>query len=84
MKFFEFILLLAGDVTLTPDLANQLFDAGCDDGTPMAQGRTVEIHFTREAPSLEIAIQSAVKDVTSAGLSVARAEIPTDLISAFH
>lgn len=80
MKFYEFSLLLSGEVEITEDLANRLFEAGCDDATPSSVGSSAEIDFTREAETLEKAIQSAIADVTSAGFKVARAEIQADLM----
>jgi hypothetical protein len=52
-----------------------LFASGCDDGTPGTCNGVFSIDFHREAPSLEAAIQSAVKNVQAAGYEVERVEI---------
>ncbi len=77
MPTFDFQLVL-GDVELmTEEIANALFDAGCDDGTPFSSQGMAAIGFTREANSLEEAIRSAIADVNKAGFVVSRAE-PAD------
>lgn len=75
MTKFSFTLILAGSPELTDDLAEGLYTAGCDDGSPgMSNGVTL-IDFHREAESLEAALRSAIADVNAAGCTVARAEI---------
>jgi hypothetical protein len=73
-KSFEFILVLKGVDRATNELANALFEAGCDDGTLYSSAGEAAVGFTREAASLEEAIRSAIANVLSAGVSVARAE----------
>ena len=48
---------------MSEELADQLFEAGCDDGTPGVCCGVPVIGFSREADSLESAIRSAVADV---------------------
>jgi len=57
------------------DVANELFVAGCDDGSPGTSGGTFSIDFHREANTLEEAINSAILNVKSAGYEVDRVEI---------
>ena len=59
---------------MTPDLADALYAAGCNDGTPGAAKGILFIDFHREAVSLEDAIRSAIEDVRTAGYEVARVE----------
>jgi hypothetical protein len=72
---YEFTLILEGPLELTEELADRLFEAGCDDGTPGVCGGVFSIDFHREAGSLEAAISSAIQDVRSAGCEVDRIEI---------
>jgi hypothetical protein len=67
-------------------MAEALFDAGCDDATPLSRNGTVSIGFDREAESLGKAIGSAVENIERAGYKVVRVEIEeavgTDLMAA--
>ena len=75
MTKYEFTLILKGPLELTEDIADELFEAGCDDGTPgMCEG-VFSIDFHREAGSLEQAIRSAIGNVKAAGYQVERVEI---------
>lgn len=74
MKKYDFTLILA-DAELTEELADRLFVAGCDDGSPGMCGGVVSIDFHREAPSLEQAIRSAIAHVHAAGCRLTRVEI---------
>jgi hypothetical protein len=80
MNKYDFTLVLKGSPELTDDLADRLFAAGCDDGSPgMSCGITV-VDFHREAESLEIALRSAIAQVSSAGCIVERVEIDAENI----
>jgi len=83
MTPYAFTLILNEPTELDEALADQLFTAGCDDGTPgMCAGLTV-IDFHRKGQSLEAAIRSAVADVNAAGCVVTRVEIYAEhLVSA--
>jgi hypothetical protein len=52
VRIFEFTLTLRGMNELTADVADALFEAGCDDASPHSDGRTVDLDFHREAESL--------------------------------
>lgn len=75
MKRYEFRLILKDQLELTEDLADDLFEAGCDDGTPGTANGLFLIDFHREESSLEAAIRTAVAAVNSAGYDVERVEI---------
>lgn len=75
MSKYEFSLILAGSLELTEEIADKLFAAGCDDGTPGTCNGVFSIDFHREADSLEAAINSAIKNVQAAGQEVERVEI---------
>jgi regulator of RNase E activity RraB len=75
MKKYEFSLILKGPLELTEEIADELFEAGCDDGTPGTCKGVFSIEFHRQAESLEAAINSAIKNVKVAGYEVERVEI---------
>jgi hypothetical protein len=78
MKTYEFDVVLKDVSEVTDDLAEELFAAGCDDGTPTGCEGIAWIHFDREAVSLEDAIVSAVAQVKSAGYAVSKVELAAD------
>jgi len=80
MAKYEFRLILEGPLELTEEIADELYAAGCDDGTPGACEGVFSIDFHREAESLEAAIRSAMRNVKSAGYNVERVEIEAQAI----
>ena len=78
MKCYEFIVILRGLDVIDDDLADKLFEAGCDDGSPFSSCGIAGVGFSREAESLEAAIRSAVADVQKAGCTVERVQIESD------
>ena len=77
---YEFTLILRGQVELTEKAADDLFEAGCNDGTPGSCNGVFSIDFHREANSLEEAIRSAIANVKSAGYEVERVEIEAEAV----
>ena len=75
MNKYEFSFILKGSPELTEEIADKLFESGCDDGTPGACNGLFSIHFHREGDSLEVAINSAIENVKLAGHEVERVEI---------
>lgn len=75
MKRYDFTLILSHPEELTDRLIEDLYEAGCDDGSPGARGGTIMIALHREAESLEQAIRSGIADAQKAGCQVARVEI---------
>lgn len=78
MKTFDFEVILAAGTEITEELADRLFEAGCDDGTPGTFCGTPYVSFHRDAESLESAIRGAVADVQKAGCVVERVQIEHD------
>jgi hypothetical protein len=76
MSKYEFQIVLADIVEVTEEISCALFEAGCNDGTPMSSGGIAAIGFTRDAASLEEAVRSAIVDVERGGQKVARVESP--------
>jgi hypothetical protein len=81
MKKYDFTLVLSRPLELTEEIADALFQAGCDDGTPGTSAGVFSIDFHRQANSLEEAIQSAIANVKSAGYDVQRVEIEAETLA---
>lgn len=77
MPTYDFQLVLSGVRSVSEEIADTLFDAGCDDGTPFSSQGVAVVGFSRAADSLEEAVRSAIADVGKAGFTVARVE-PAD------
>jgi hypothetical protein len=74
MGIFEFQVILAGVTSMDDAVADALYEAGCDDGTPFSSSGVAGIGFSRAAANLEEAVRSAIRDVEQAGYEVARVE----------
>jgi hypothetical protein len=76
---FTFIASLADhDIA---EIADVLFEAGCDDATPAIMKGILAINFDREAESYLRAVVSAIVDLSKTGLKINRFE-PDFLVSA--
>jgi len=83
MKRYDFTVVLSHPAELTDQLVEDLYEAGCDDGSPSSRAGVVMVTLHREAASLEQAIRSGIADVQKAGCRAARVEIdPEDLAGA--
>jgi len=82
-RVYSFSLILQGASELTPEIADALYEAGCDDALVGTRDGVLFAEFDREAPSSAEAIISAVRQIESAGvgLIVVRVE-PDELVSA--
>lgn len=63
---YEFTLKL-NTSEFAEEVANKLFEAGCDDALFNADATGVYLDFCREATSIQDAISSALADVKKAG-----------------
>lgn len=81
---YDFTIYLGDSVELTDEVADALFSAGCDDGSPGMCDGVVSIDFHRESASLDDAIRLAITNVESAGYKVARVEIEAEGVSALR
>jgi hypothetical protein len=72
---WRFTIRLRNVAELTDELIEALFAAGCTDATPASSQGSAWVGFDREADTLDAAIRSAVKDLRTVGLEVARVEI---------
>lgn len=82
-RVFSFSLTLHGASELIPEIADALYEAGCDDALVGSRDGVLFAEFDREAPSSAAAIISAIRQIESAGagLTVVRVE-PDELVSA--
>jgi hypothetical protein len=78
MKRYDFTLVLAQGTDLTDQLIEDLYEAGCDDGSPSSRAGVVMVTLHRNADSLEQAIRSGIADAQKAGCKVARVQIEKD------
>jgi hypothetical protein len=68
----SFIVVATGLDWRSDDFEGRFYDAGCDDaGVSIVRGEIL-VDFTREAPSLDEAVESALRDVERAGATVLR------------
>lgn len=72
MKVHEFTVILTVDPN--EEESARLYSV-FNDGTIVTTADVPQVHFHREAPSLEDAIGSALADVSKAGFDVVRVEI---------
>ena len=84
MRTYRFTVILAEVDVMTEAMADDLYEAGCSDGSPFSGNGMAAVGFDREAVSLEEAIRSAARDVEKAGLTVARVEMGSDEIAALR
>ena len=83
MKTYTFTLVLSqSSPRIDDDIADRLFEAGCDDALPGVRHGVSIVEFDREANSFHEAVMSARANVESADprLQVCRVE-PDDLVS---
>src|SRR3954447_19901264 len=82
-RIHSFSLILQGASELTPEIADALYEAGCDDALVGSRDGVLFADFDREAPSSAEAIISAIRQIESGGvgLTVVRVE-PDELVSA--
>jgi hypothetical protein len=71
---YEFTLVLTAP-SFTDDEADKIYEAGCDDISILSRGEVTMVQFDREAPTLDQALSSAIRDVENAEFLVARVEI---------
>ena len=77
LKEHEFTLILTAEPA--EEEADSLYGV-CSDGTLSTIAGVPQIHFHREATSLEKAICSAIADVRAAGFGVERVEIEPEAV----
>lgn len=78
----EFTLVI--DHRLTDDEIDALYGGRCDDAVVERSGTEDRslIHFDRDAVTLIHALQSAILDVTAAGLTIVGVQAPDTMVAA--
>lgn len=73
----DFTLILEGAHSISQELEDAIFNAGCDDATISVRSGRLFITFSREAPTLREAIVSAIRAVRGCGqgLRVLRVDV---------
>ena len=74
---------MKGVAEMSDDLANALYEAGCDDGTAGSSCGEATVSFCRESDTLQNAIASAVADIRRAGCEVGRVQIEQEELAAW-
>jgi hypothetical protein len=74
---YEFALILS-DADLSDEIADKLYEAGCDDASILTRDGVTRLQFDREAANLDKTLASAIQSVERAGLAVSRVEIERD------
>jgi len=74
----NFVLALSGVVEPGGGLEDALFEAGCDDAILAFRNRVACLEFDRQAPSLDAAIRSAIRDVKCADPQLTIVAVETD------
>lgn len=64
---FNFTIFIVDLINSDICIEDRLFAAGCDDALVCSVDNNIYLEFVREAISLNLAIQSALKDIKVAG-----------------
>lgn len=74
MKKFSFRAILAGHTVATEEMADRIYESGCDDSLVGSTNGVVMVDFDRQAESFAGAIRSAKDDIRAAGYVIDRIE----------
>ena len=72
---WSFTVYIKGLAEFCDDQANELYEAGCSDGTLASGDGQAWIGFDRESDSLFSAIRSAIAEIQQVGLEIDRVVI---------
>ena len=75
MKTYRFIAYFKGVDYMSEDMAEALYEAGCDDCLPGSSDGEAYAYFDREAERFEEAVASVIANVKTAGYEVQRVQI---------
>lgn len=78
MKTYRFTIYFRNVDYMSEDMAEALYEAGCDDCTPGSHGGQSYADFSRQANSLEVAVASAAANVRAAGYNIDRVQMDND------
>lgn len=77
-RTYTFTLTLTEADELTTEIADALYEAGCDDAFLHRRGEALFLEFEREAATFEDAVASARADVERAGLGLTASGVAAD------
>ncbi|WP_202305110.1 helix-turn-helix transcriptional regulator [Dryocola clanedunensis] len=80
MEFYNFTLTVSGINLDTEGHEDALFEAGCGDAMIGYYGKAIYLEFDREAPSLQVAIATAIRDIESAGMGARVESVDSTLV----
>ena len=83
MPNWDFTVVLKGVEEMTDEIANALYETGCDDGTAGSSCGVASVSFSRDSETLQDAIASAVADIRRAGCEVDRVQIEQEELAAW-
>jgi hypothetical protein len=75
----DFILVFDGVPDLTDEVADALYEAGCDDGTFMMTSGLMYGAFHRVAPHMNDAVAGAIRDVRKADIGARFVRVQRDM-----
>ena len=78
MKRHHFTLILSGVSEITPELADALYEATNGDIELNMRNGVAFVEFDRAAPTLGVAVTSAIQDVEQARLGVRVVRVESD------
>jgi hypothetical protein len=78
----DFILVFDGVPDLTEEVADALYEAGCDDGTFLMRGGLMYGAFHRVAPKIDDAVASAILGVRKANIGASFVRAQRDMTGA--
>ena len=63
---------------MSDDIANRLFESGCDDSVPAVIHGVPAVSFHREANSLAEAVATGIRDIDASGLVAKQVQLDDD------
>lgn len=78
---WRFTLFIKGLSEFTDEQVDELYEAGCSDGSLASGDGQAWIGFDREADSLLRAVRSAIADIGQVGLEIDRVEIDQEEVA---
>jgi len=75
METWGFKIYLSGVPDDLVEWSNKLYEAGCDDSSPGVSNEQAHVDFDRQASTLSLAVQSAVRQIKSCGYDIDRVEL---------
>lgn len=75
MAMWEFQVLVSD---MSDEIANRLFESGCDDNLPVVSCGVPAVWFSREASTFAEAVTTGIRDIEAAGVIVKEVKLEDD------